>query len=91
MKSVAAILALAGSAAAFAPTEVARTSTATKAFANDMVGGEGPEPIPFSPTMTSINFDPAGFAEVRIIISSFNQSIIHCQMNMHTIYRETNT
>jgi len=63
MKSVAILAALAGSAAAFAPAQVSRTSTSVNAIA-DMVGGEGPEPMPFSPGSTSINFDPAGFAEV---------------------------
>jgi len=28
-----------------------------------MVGGEGPEPIPFSPSGTSVNFDPLNFSE----------------------------
>merc|ERR1711935_85732 len=52
-KTVAALLALAGSASAFAPME----------FAKGYVGGEGPEPIPFSPEGTSVNFDPFEFAE----------------------------
>ena len=63
MKSVAILAALAGSAAAFAPSQVARTNTAINGMA-DMVGGEGPEPMPFSSSQTSVNFDPAGFAEV---------------------------
>jgi hypothetical protein len=63
MKSVAILAALAGSAAAFAPAQVARTNSAVNAM-TDMVGGEGPEPMPFSPGQTSVNFDPAGFAEV---------------------------
>ncbi len=62
MKSVI-LSALLGSAAAFAPAPVAKTTTAVNAMA-DMVGGEGPEPMPFSPGQTSVNFDPAGFAEV---------------------------
>mmetsp|Transcript_14464 Transcript_14464/g.17588 ORF Transcript_14464/g.17588 Transcript_14464/m.17588 type:complete len:204 (+) Transcript_14464:42-653(+) len=62
MKSVAILTALVGSAAAFAPSKVAQTNTAVKAM-SDMVGGEGPEPIPFAPTGTSVAFDPAGFAE----------------------------
>jgi len=33
-----------------------------KEFCNGWVGGEGPEPMPFT-TTTSINWDPAGFAE----------------------------
>ena len=63
MKSVAILAALAGSTAAFAPSNVARTSSAVNAMA-DMVGGEGPEPMPFAPSQTSVNFDPAGFATV---------------------------
>ena len=57
------VAALAGSASAFAP-ESGRPSTALKA---GYVGGEGPEPIPFSSVGTSVNFDPCGFAEVRKI------------------------
>ena len=64
MKTVAVLAALAGSAAAFAPSQVEKTSTVANAFANGMVGGEGPEPMPFAPSQTSVNFDPAGFAEV---------------------------
>ena len=57
--------ALVGSAAAFAPAPVAQTFSALNAMSmSDMVGGEGPEPMPFSPGQTSKNFDPAGFAEV---------------------------
>ena len=63
MKSVAILATLAGSAAAFAPTPVAQTLTTVNAI-TDMVGGEGPEPMPFAPSQTSVNFDPAGFAEV---------------------------
>merc|ERR550539_2000813 len=62
MKSVAVLAALVGSTAAFAPSKVATTNSALKAM-TDMVGGEGPEPMPFAPTQTSVNFDPAGFAE----------------------------
>jgi len=32
-------------------------------FCNGYVGGEGPEPIPFSLSTTSKNWDPAGFTE----------------------------
>ena len=64
MKSVAILATLLTSAAAFAPAEVSRTSTSVNAFANDYVGGEGPEPMPFAPGQTSVQFDPAGFAEV---------------------------
>jgi len=63
MKSAAILAALVSSAAAFAPADVSRTSTAMNSFANGMVGGEGPEPMPFSPGSSSVNFDPAGFAE----------------------------
>lgn len=33
-------------------------------FCNGYVGGEGPEPIPFTLSASSGNWDPAGFAEV---------------------------
>eukprot|EP00980_Cylindrotheca_fusiformis_P027984 scaffold22575_cov141-Cylindrotheca_fusiformis.AAC.15 len=62
MKTVA-FLALAGSASAFAPAQSAKSSTVLNEFANGLVGGEGPEPIPFSSQGTSVNFDPFGFAE----------------------------
>jgi hypothetical protein len=64
------VAALAGSAAAFSPAaSVKQSSTVANAFANGMVGGEGPEPMPFSTSQTSVNFDPVGFAEVRILIA----------------------
>jgi len=63
MKSITILAALVGSASAFAPAQVSRTITSVNAMA-DMVGGEGPEPMPFSPGQTSVSFDPAGFAEV---------------------------
>lgn len=65
MKSVAILAALFGSATAFVPSQVSRptASTSVKASLADMVGGEGPEPIPFAPSKTSKNFDPVGFAE----------------------------
>jgi len=64
MKTVATFLAAtAGSAVAFSPSVTRRVDTSCQAFANGYVGGEGPEPIPFSPSGTSIEFDPCGFAE----------------------------
>jgi len=63
-KIAAALLLSAAGASAFAPsTGSMRTSMAAKAFAGGMVGNEGPEPMPFSGTGTSVDFDPAGFAE----------------------------
>uniref|UniRef100_A0A6S8X7Z8 Plastid light harvesting protein n=1 Tax=Ditylum brightwellii TaxID=49249 RepID=A0A6S8X7Z8_9STRA len=63
-KTAALILAaLAGSAAAFTPAKSSKTSVAVNAFAEGMVGGEGPEPMPFTTAKTSKNFDPAGFSE----------------------------
>jgi len=69
-KLTATILAtMAGTATAFAP---AAPSSAPKAsimalneFAKGMVGGEGPEPMPFNfgGEKTSKNFDPVGFSE----------------------------
>lgn len=41
----------------------APAEAAEKVFCNGYVGGEGPEPMPGTPTGTSVNFDPAGFAE----------------------------
>ena len=61
------VAALAGSASAFAPVRLATSSNALDAFANGYVGGEGPEPIPFSSQGSSVNWDPCGFAEVRYI------------------------
>lgn len=62
-KTAAAFLLMAAGASAFAPSTVSRASTAANAFANGLVGGEGPEPMPFSTAGTSVDFDPAGFAE----------------------------
>ena len=58
------VAALAGSASAFAPASSVKSSTSLNEFANGMVGGEGPEPIPFSSQGSSVNWDPCGFAEV---------------------------
>ena len=59
------VASLVSSAAAFSPAASAKQScTAAKAFANGMVGGEGPEPIPFSSQQSSVNWDPVGFTEV---------------------------
>jgi len=54
----------AASASAFAPASIGKnTNVVARAFAGGLVGGEGPEPIPFTPSRTSKNFDPVGFAE----------------------------
>ena len=69
---------IAGSASAFAPPASARASTqlfedaaveaeaapAEPAFCLGYVGGEGPEPIPFAISQTSVNWDPLDFAGV---------------------------
>ena len=72
-KFTAAIIAsMAGSAVAFAPVSTSvRSTTAVSEFANGLVGGEGPEPMPFNAgAKTSKNFDPAGFSEVsRYLLS----------------------
>eukprot|EP00979_Chaetoceros_neogracilis_P008838 scaffold1972_cov265-Chaetoceros_neogracile.AAC.52 len=73
MKSFAILAALVGSASAFSPAQVSRTSTSVNAM-SDMVGGEGPEPMPFSPGQTSVMFDPAGFAELTPI----HCTALHC-------------
>mmetsp|Transcript_1234 Transcript_1234/g.2677 ORF Transcript_1234/g.2677 Transcript_1234/m.2677 type:complete len:209 (-) Transcript_1234:321-947(-) len=59
------LAATAGAAAAFAPVPTARTTTGLAEFANGMVGGEGPEPMPFrwGGDKSSKDFDPVGFAE----------------------------
>ena len=57
------VAAFAGSAAAFSPAaSVKQSSTVANAFANGMVGSEGPEP-------NSVNFDPLGLAEVSHTIN----------------------
>lgn len=64
VKSSAVLLALASTASAFtAPKASSSSSLVQNAFANGMVGGEGPEPMPFTTANNSVNFDPAGFAE----------------------------
>uniref|UniRef100_A0A7R9WPH0 Plastid light harvesting protein n=1 Tax=Craspedostauros australis TaxID=1486917 RepID=A0A7R9WPH0_9STRA len=56
--------ALAGTASAFAPSQSApKAVTSLNEFANGLVGGEGPEPIPFSSQGSSVNWDPCGFTE----------------------------
>lgn len=70
MKTTAALLAFAASASAFAPLQSTKSSSALSEFAGGYVGAEGPEPIPFSPKGTSIEFDPCGFAEVGSLDSS---------------------
>ena len=62
---------LTSSVTAFSPPSVSTSSSSSSAlyeFANGMVGGEGPEPMPFNffaGEKTAKNFDPVGFAEVR--------------------------
>ena len=59
------LFALASTASAFTAPKVSAPSTLVQnAFANDMVGGEGPEPMPFTTANSAVNFDPAGFTEV---------------------------
>jgi len=61
------LAALASSAAAFAPASALNTKTGLNAFANGMVGSDGPEPMPFrpGPDKSAKDFDPAGFTTVR--------------------------
>lgn len=40
-------------------------ATKPEGFCQGMVGGEGPEPVIFSTQFSSVDFDPAGFAEVN--------------------------
>ncbi len=75
-KLTATILAtMAGTASAFAPATT-RTTSSLNAFANGMVGGEGPEPMPFNfgSEKTAKNFDPVGFSEVSWLLRSFAPS-----------------
>ena len=70
-KLTATILAtMAGTATAFAPpaSSFSKSSMALNEFAKGMVGGEGPEPMPFNfgGEKTSKNFDPVGFSEVSL-------------------------
>lgn len=59
-----------GSASAFAPESLSSSSSSMKtatslneeAFCRGYVGGEGPEPIPFSSQQSSVNWDPLNFA-----------------------------
>ncbi|KAL3776012.1 hypothetical protein ACHAW5_007094 [Stephanodiscus triporus] len=65
-KLTATILAtMAGTASAFAPIASVPKTSALSEFAKGMVGGEGPEPMPFNfgGEKTSKNFDPVGFSE----------------------------
>lgn len=68
------IAAVTGSASAFVPAGVSNSNTRLHSdvaveeavepvaqFCNGYVGGEGPEPIPFSSSKSSTNWDPAGF------------------------------
>ena len=62
--------ALVASASAFAPVSQSQSrvsSTSLNEFCNGYVGGEGPEPIPFSSQQTSVNWDPFDFAGVRTV------------------------
>ena len=74
-KLTATILAtMAGTATAFAPSassSAPKTSMTLNEFAKGMVGGEGPEPMPFNfgGEKTSKNFDPVGFSEVSLCLS----------------------
>jgi len=64
VKSSAVLLALASTASAFtAPKASSQSTLVQNAFADGMVGGEGPEPMPFTTADSAVNFDPAGFAE----------------------------
>ena len=76
MKTAAVLTALVGSASAFAPASKVASSTAVNSFADGMVGGEGPEPMPFTTAKSSKNWDPAGFAEVGWILFWMDMTIL---------------
>ena len=82
-KLTATILAtMAGTATAFAPSasSAPKSSMALNEFAKGMVGGEGPEPMPFNfgGEKTSKNFDPVGFSEVSLSLSSVALVLFIC-------------
>jgi|EP00970_Alexandrium_tamarense_P017190 hypothetical protein len=63
---IAAVLALtASTASAFMAPSTGAAKSQLNAFANGLVGGEGPEPMPFNLVgeKNAKNFDPAGFSE----------------------------
>jgi len=73
------------STSAFAPASIAKsTNVVAKAFAGGLVGGEGPEPIPFTPSRTSKNFDPVGFAErsPESLLWFREAELKHCRVSM---------
>jgi len=79
------LLLSATSASAFAPASIAKsTNVVAKAFAGGLVGGEGPEPIPFTPSRTSKNFDPVGFAErsPESLLWFREAELKHCRVSM---------
>ena len=61
---------IAASANAFAPASQSSSRVATNLneFARGYVGGEGPEPMPFSSPQTSVNFDPFDFTGVSLTL-----------------------
>jgi hypothetical protein len=61
---------LVASANAFAPVSQSSRSSTTSLneFVRGYVGGEGPEPIPFSAQQTSVNWDPFDLAGVSNIV-----------------------
>lgn len=60
--------ALVASASAFAPASqpATKSTTSLNEFVRGYVGGEGPEPIPFSSQQSSVNWDPFDFSGVSI-------------------------
>ena len=68
VKSLLVAAALVASANAFAPAKDARVASSLEAFANGLIGGEGPEPMLLGGT--SKNWDPFGFSEVGILVGT---------------------
>lgn len=58
---IAILLAALSSASAFAPSK-SNGRTNLNALVDGMVGSEGPEPMPFAPSGSSVDFDPLGLA-----------------------------
>jgi hypothetical protein len=67
--------ALVASANAFAPASQAKTSTSLNEFVRGYVGGEGPEPMPFSSQQTSVNWDPFDLAGVSAYLMGWMKCI----------------
>ena len=85
--------ALVASANAFAPASKTSTSSSTSLneFVRGYVGGEGPEPMPFSSQQTSVNWDPFDLAGVSGIILVENSSSVGGERSMEKVSEESDS